>query len=158
VSGGYVYFLTTTNRQFTKVGRARELDGRIKTLSIQLPFKVELLHAIRTDDAAWLESMFHREWCLWRANGEWFQTAGENLLRGLMGQWLTVDYWNRQLETARQERISGLTRLLRARYPGFPDTPSEEDQVSLTADPDYGEWIWHGGSDKWVREWRLRCG
>lgn len=93
---GYVYFLVAGD--YTKIGRTSNLTNRIRTLNIQLPFKAELIHAIRTDDPGWLESLLHREFCRWRRNGEWFFTGGDRMRTGLLGRWIKTDYWDSELQ------------------------------------------------------------
>lgn len=69
---GYVYFLRS-GLGYCKIGRAQELNSRIRTLKIQLPFPVELFHNIPTSDPATLERHFHEKYQAKRANGEWFE-------------------------------------------------------------------------------------
>lgn len=69
--GGYVYFLR--GEGFCKIGKTTQLDQRLKTLVIQLPFKVDLFHAIPTATPTSLEKQFHERFKDKRANGEWFK-------------------------------------------------------------------------------------
>lgn len=71
---GFVYFLATKDG-FCKIGRTNRLSRRIRNLNIQLPFKVELVHAIITDDPAWVERHYHSKFEKKRANGEWFKLS-----------------------------------------------------------------------------------
>lgn len=57
-----------------KIGIAKDVTKRLRTLNTALPFRLELIHAIDTDDAPLLERRLHR---VYRAagkhvNGEWF--------------------------------------------------------------------------------------
>ncbi len=68
---GWIYMLQAGNCY--KIGKATKLDRRIYQLKIQLPFKVELVHAIRTDDIDHAERHWHRRFEAKRMNGEWFE-------------------------------------------------------------------------------------
>lgn len=67
---GYVYVLESG--PFFKIGRAQDLDRRVKQLKIQLPFPVTVAHTVRTNDAIAAELFFHEIFRGKRVNGEWF--------------------------------------------------------------------------------------
>jgi hypothetical protein len=74
--GGYVYFLR--GEGYCKIGQTTNLQQRLNTLKIQLPFKVDLFHAIPTATPESLERQFHKHFEAKRANGEWFKLADED--------------------------------------------------------------------------------
>lgn len=142
---GYVYFLATVDWQFTKIGRAGNLDSRIKTLKIQLPFKADLVHAVRSDDCAWLESMLHRDWAQFRRNGEWFYTGSETMFRSYFRLWLGRDYWDRELQNNYEQSLKDATLYDEIQqYLGTADFAIS--QMEEIADRKaYVEWMWGNG-------------
>lgn len=64
---------------YYKVGKARNLDQRIKQIKLQLPYPVETLHSIETDDSTGIESYWHKRFACKRANGEWFLLTDDDV-------------------------------------------------------------------------------
>lgn len=73
LQNGWVYLLQSGNH--FKIGRSNELEKRVKQISVALPEKVELVHAIETDDPPGIEAYWHRRFEDHRANGEWFKLS-----------------------------------------------------------------------------------
>jgi len=69
---GFVYFLHGAGTGFYKIGHTNCLDRRIKQISPKLPFRLELVHSIETDDRYLLESFAHKYFEKKRLEGEWF--------------------------------------------------------------------------------------
>lgn len=67
---GYVYILGAPD--FYKIGRAKDVDSRVKQLAIQLPWAVDVIHTIPCEDYARSERALHERFSDRRANGEWF--------------------------------------------------------------------------------------
>lgn len=66
----FVYVLRSD--RYYKIGRTRNVESRIGTISLQMPFPVELIKVFNTDDSIWLEKLFHVFLNKTRMNGEWF--------------------------------------------------------------------------------------
>jgi hypothetical protein len=73
---GFVYVLAAG--EFYKIGRAKRLDSRIKTLKIQLPFGLALLNAFPCEDYVLTERSLHDHLARYRVNGEWFRLPDES--------------------------------------------------------------------------------
>jgi len=64
---------------YYKIGKAKDLDQRIKQIKLQLPYPVETLHSIKTDDSMGIESYWHKRFACKRANGEWFLLTDDDV-------------------------------------------------------------------------------
>jgi len=69
---GYVYILKTEDGLY-KIGKTIDLDKRVRTLKIQLPYKVELFHSVQTYHFHDFERFLHTTLGYFRMNGEWFK-------------------------------------------------------------------------------------
>lgn len=68
---GWVYILN--GGSYYKIGKAINITDRIKSFSPLLPFKVEILHTIQSNDYTWAEKSLHEKFAEKRSNGEWFE-------------------------------------------------------------------------------------
>jgi len=78
---GYVYMglLTIGREKHYKIGKADLVGRRTDQISIQLPEDLELVHAIRTDDAFGIEDYWHRRFKEKNTKGEWFTLSREDI-------------------------------------------------------------------------------
>lgn len=78
IPDGYVYVLKAG--PYYKIGRATDLDRRIKQLKVQLPFEVELIHVILCENHEASEKYWHTRFGEYRSNGEWFELESDHLM------------------------------------------------------------------------------
>lgn len=72
---GYVYLLG--GNEFYKIGCTKDVDARVKQLSIQLPWPVELEHAFPCEGHVEAEKALQEMYAEYRSNGEWFHLPME---------------------------------------------------------------------------------
>jgi len=75
---GHVYLLRSGEHY--KIGRSSDLEKRVKSISVALPDKATLEHAISTDDPPGIEAYWHSRFKDRRANGEWFKLSKADVL------------------------------------------------------------------------------
>lgn len=83
---GYVYLVRGETNPITyKIGFTKDIKNRIKTFSVKLPFPIEFVCAIKTDDMIVLETELHKRFADKRLDGEWFDLSSEDVeyIRGL---------------------------------------------------------------------------
>lgn len=81
---GYVYLLQAESGLY-KIGKALDPSNRHKTFGVQLPFQVEFICTIKSDDYDALELELHETFKGFRVKGEWFNLAPEDVeyIKGL---------------------------------------------------------------------------
>jgi len=75
---GYVYLLRADNGLY-KIGKTTCLDRRITELSIKLPYELELIHAVESDNIDVLEQLLHEQFADKRVRGEWFALSARDV-------------------------------------------------------------------------------
>jgi hypothetical protein len=70
-NSGYVYLLQSPTSAY-KIGKTGNPDSRFATFKTALPFEVEYVCVIKTDDMHSLEKELHKQFADKRVNGEWF--------------------------------------------------------------------------------------
>lgn len=74
---GYIYLLSGGG--YHKIGKTIDLDKRLSQIYPKLPFEVELIHWIETDDIDGFEESLHERFADKRTNGEWFELNQEDI-------------------------------------------------------------------------------
>ncbi len=74
---GFVYLLKSG--EYYKIGKANDLKKRISQIKLQLPFDVELVHAIEAFHPFKVEQHWHKRFEGKRRNGEWFILTDEEV-------------------------------------------------------------------------------
>jgi hypothetical protein len=71
---GFVYMglLKLGKEKRYKIGKAVLVERRTDQISLQLPEDLELVHAIKTDDAYGIEEYWHTRFAAKNTKGEWF--------------------------------------------------------------------------------------
>lgn len=70
-TSGYVYLVQSPTSAY-KIGKTVDPDNRMKTFSVKLPFEVDYVCVIQSDDMHTLETELHAKFEHKRVNGEWF--------------------------------------------------------------------------------------
>jgi predicted GIY-YIG superfamily endonuclease len=81
---GFVYLLQSPSQYF-KIGCTKNLAKRYRDFCVSLPFEVEYLHVVSTQNMFRLEAELHRRFASKRVNGEWFDLSAEDVeyIKGL---------------------------------------------------------------------------
>ena len=74
---GYVYLLRADNGLY-KIGRARNVARRMKSF-LKLPYELQLIHIIATDDMYEIEADMHFFYADKKMLGEWFALSDEDV-------------------------------------------------------------------------------
>lgn len=74
---GVVYLLKAGKHY--KIGKAKSFVKRYKEIKLQLPFDVEEIHQIKTNNIDKLEKHWHKRFHKYRKNGEWFDLNEKEL-------------------------------------------------------------------------------
>lgn len=73
----FVYLLKSG--RYYKIGRTNSLGRRERELAIQLPEQAVVIHSIKTDDPAGIESYWYKRFGARRKNGEWFELSANDV-------------------------------------------------------------------------------
>lgn len=82
---GYVYLVQEINGPHFKIGHSKNPAHRQKTFNVKLPYQVEFVCLIQTNDMEKLEHQLHERFSEKRVDGEWFLLSPEDVeyIKGL---------------------------------------------------------------------------
>lgn len=75
---GYVYLLRGPDGTY-KIGKTKNPDDRRRTFNVKLPFRVEYVTLIETNDMTLLESDLHKRFKHKNVDGEWFNLDDDDV-------------------------------------------------------------------------------
>jgi len=70
---GWIYLIKEKNGPNYKIGRTKDYNDRLGTFEVKLPFEIDPLVVIQTEDMYRLESQLHKKFAAKHINGEWFR-------------------------------------------------------------------------------------
>ena len=78
----YVYLISGTHNGITryKIGKANNVDDRVKMFNIKVPFDIDLIRTFKVKDALSFESKLHKEYHHKRLSGEWFDLSEKDIM------------------------------------------------------------------------------
>jgi len=80
IQKGYVYLIRAIEpHSHYKIGLSKTPVKRIESLDVKLPFPIEVIHLIKTDDMRGLEKSLHSKYAEKRINGEWFALSDDDV-------------------------------------------------------------------------------
>jgi hypothetical protein len=95
---GYVYILKAHKpfEECYKIGRTGKLSNRLREFGVRLPYKVDLVCALKTHNMYGLEASLHERFAHRRLEGEWFQLTAEEVaeIRTFMLYRQAYDLWD----------------------------------------------------------------
>lgn len=79
---GYVYLIAGTHngRTMYKIGKANDVQKRLKSFEVAIPFDIDLVFAIEVKSPLSIESLLHKQFKDNRRDGEWFDFNSDMLI------------------------------------------------------------------------------
>lgn len=77
---GYIYLVKAIEPQtHYKIGRSQNPQKRIESMGVKLPYPIEVICLIETENMFELEKQLHQHFDSKRVNGEWFKLDEEDI-------------------------------------------------------------------------------
>jgi hypothetical protein len=82
---GYVYLIKGTHQGKSKykIGKAIDINERLRKFEVVIPFDIDLLYAVRVKNPVQLEKLLHRIFAKNRLQGEWFDFDCDEIIRAI---------------------------------------------------------------------------
>lgn len=78
---GYVYLIKEFHSNTYKIGKAKNIENRLRMFNVKLPFKWEVIHSLETDDYTLTEKLIQDVFSEKRIKGtEWFDLNDDDVL------------------------------------------------------------------------------
>jgi hypothetical protein len=79
---GYVYFIKGTHKgeEKYKIGKAMDLESRMRSFEVIIPFDIDVIYAVRVKNPLKLESLLHQTYSEKRVQGEWFDFTKDEII------------------------------------------------------------------------------
>jgi hypothetical protein len=74
---GFVYLLQ--HDKVYKIGKSIDITRRYKEIKLQMPYHMDEIHVIETDDPSGIEAYWHNRFRDKRLEGEWFKLSAEDI-------------------------------------------------------------------------------
>ena len=74
---GHVYLIKHGSDY--KIGKSEDPSRRYKEIKVQMPYPIEEIHLIETDDPSGIEAYWHNRFKDKRLKGEWFRLSAEDI-------------------------------------------------------------------------------
>ena len=91
---GFVYFIQEDFSYKVKIGKTKNLDQRLSTFDVKLPFNILLIHSINTKNMSYTEKLFHLHFDSKRVRGEWFDLNEEDI------SWIKQNAYTRKIDSS----------------------------------------------------------
>lgn len=91
VGKGFVYFIQEDFSDRVKIGKTENLEQRMETFGVKLPFQIKLIHSIVSENHNYTEKLFHIHFSDRHTNGEWFELSDKDI------QWIKSGQYTKRI-------------------------------------------------------------
>lgn len=76
---GFIYLIQSANSHLYKIGKTTDISNRMQMFAVKLPFHIDLIHTITSDDYNAAERKLHEKYADKRVKGEWFELTEKDV-------------------------------------------------------------------------------
>ncbi|QGM30151.1 hypothetical protein GI482_07075 [Bacillus sp. N3536] len=76
---GYIYFVKESQTGLIKIGKATNVEKRFFSLKVGIPFEIELIHKIQSNNYHLSEQLFHKHFYTKKVTGEWYNLSDKDI-------------------------------------------------------------------------------